>query len=106
MGRLFPVSQRATITEKPPKESYLLVAFISVLVVVHFLFSLAVPLAFIYNEKSLSHLSENVFNIWLCQPIFLAAFLAVVRSKSHKCKVLVYIDVGVSVLQKMIIFLL
>jgi len=91
-------------SEKPPKDSSLLVAFILILVTVHFSFTLAVPFAFIYEVKPL--LSENAFNIWLCQPLFIAIFLMVVKSTSNVCRMLVYIDVGLSVLQKASIFLL
>ncbi len=91
-------------SEKPLKDSSPLVAFILALVVVHFLFTLAFPLAFIYEVKPL--LSENAFNIWLCQPIFIAVCLVAVKSTSRVCRMLVYVDVGLSVLQKASIFLL
>jgi hypothetical protein len=94
-------------SEKPPKESSALVAFISILVIVHFLFTLAIPFAFIYEVKPLQPLlSENAFNIWLCQPVFLAICLMVVKSTSRVCRMLVYVDVGLSILQKASIFLL
>lgn len=91
------MSQSPRTAGTPPKEPSLLVAFISVLVVVHFLFTLAVPIAFIYEIKLF--LSENAFYIWLSQPILIALCLAVVNSTSRACRMLLYIDVGLSLLQ-------
>jgi len=97
-------SMSQNTSEKPPKDSFPLVAFIVILVIGHFLFTLAVPCVFIYEVKP--PFIENAFDIWLCQPIFIAIFLMVVRSTSQACRRLVYIDVGLSVLQKASIFLL
>ena len=92
-------------SEKLPKDSSLLIAFISTLVIVHFLFTLAFPFVFIYEVKLLQPLLYG-FNIWLCQPVFIAICLIVVKSASQVCRTLVYIDVGLSVLQQAIVFLL
>jgi hypothetical protein len=92
-------------SERPQKESYPLVAFIFVLVFVHFLYTLAVPFAFIYEVKLLP-LSDNAFNIWRCQPIFIAICLMIVKSTSRVCRMLVYVDVGLSVLQTASVFFL
>ncbi len=93
-------------SEKPPKESSPLVAFISTLVIVHFLFTLAFPFAFIYEVKPILSVFENAWDIWLCQPLFIAICLIVVKSTSQVCRMLVYIDVALSVLQQASIFLL
>jgi hypothetical protein len=85
-------------SEKPPKESSRLVAFISILVIVHFLYTLALPIAFIYEIKFLPFL-ESAYPVWLCQPVFIATCLWVLKSTSQLCKMLVWIDVGLSVLQ-------
>lgn len=92
-------------SEKPPKDSSLLVVFVFTLVIVHFLFTLAFPFVFIYEVKPLQPLFYG-FNIWLCQPVFIAICLMVVKSTSQVCRTLVYIDVGLSVLQQAIVFLL
>jgi len=91
--------------EKPPKDSSPLIAFIFALVIVHFLFALAFPFVFIYEVKPLQPLLYG-FNIWLCQPVFIAICLMVVKSTSQVCRTLVYIDVGLSVLQQAIVCLL
>lgn len=87
-------------SEKPPRAFYPLAMFISILVAVHFLFTLAFPLAFIYEMKPFLLFSENAWDIWVCQPLFIAIILVAVRSTSKICGMLVYIDVGVSVLQQ------
>ena len=79
--------------------------FVFTLVIVHFLFTLAFPFVFIYEVKPLQPLFYG-FNIWLCQPVFIAICLMVVKSTSQVCRRLVYIDVGLSVLQQAIVFLL
>jgi hypothetical protein len=74
---------------------------------VHFLFTLAFPFAFIYEARLFKPLlSDNAFNIWLCQPIFIAICLIVVKSTSQVCRMLLYVDVGLSVLQQASVVLL
>jgi hypothetical protein len=85
-------------SKERPKEVARLLAFMLVLVILHFLYAFVVPVVFIYGQKPL--LSEYVFDIWICQPILLGICLLVTRSASRVCGILVYIDVGVSVLQK------
>ena len=98
------MSLRQNIAKSQPKEPALLVAVVSVLVIVHFLFMLAVPIAFIYEVKFLQ--SEDAFHVWLCQPLVIAAFLTVINRRWQTCRVLVYIDLGISLLQIISILLL
>jgi hypothetical protein len=94
------------MTNQPSKKSASLVAIILVLVTAHFLFILASSFAFIYDAKSLLSSFEDAWNIWLCQPLLIALCLMVVKSTSQVCRILVYIDVGLSVLQQASVFLL
>jgi hypothetical protein len=107
MVRADPMSQDVP-SKRPPKKASLLVAFILVLVIVHFLFDLAFPIVFIYDMKSLARflLSDTSYYVWLCQPLFIAACLFVAKNNSRVCKRLVYTDIGLSVLQPMNVFLL
>jgi hypothetical protein len=85
----------------------LLAVSISILVTGHFLFTLALPFAFIYEVRLLKPLlSDNVFDIWLCQPLLIAIYLVVVKNTSQACRKLVYVDVSLSVLQQASVFLL
>ena len=87
-------------SEEPPS----FVAVVLVLVVVHFLFMLAVPIAFVYEVKLF--LFRDGFYIWLCQPLFVAAFLTAINRRCKTCGILVYIDVSTSILQIASVFLL
>lgn len=100
------MSQCANTTEKPPKEPSLLVAFILVLVIVHLLFTLVVPIAFIYEIRLLLSFSEDAFYVWLSQPILIAICLKVVNSDSRRCRALLWVDVGLSLPQIASVFLL
>ena len=93
-------------SQKPSKQFSLLAAFILALVIVHFLFTLALPLAFICEVKPFLSFSESAYHVWLCQPVFIALCLAALKSTSQVCRLLLYIDVGLSVLQPASIFLL
>jgi hypothetical protein len=51
------------------------------------------------NKFALVPGRENAFYIWLSQPILIAVCLTVVNGTSRTCRVLLYIDVGLSLLQ-------
>lgn len=101
------MSQSPNTAEKPPEKLSLLTAFIFVLVAVHFLAAIAFPVAFIYEWKFLlSETGEIAFNVWLCQPVLIAVCLMISKRESVFRRTLLYIDIGLSVMQKASIFLL
>jgi hypothetical protein len=92
--------------ETPQRNFSLLTAAILTFVILHFLFTLVVPFAFIYEVKPVLHFAEYAFDIWLCQPVVIAVLLVASRSTSQVCRTLVYIDVVLSFLQKFSVVLL
>lgn len=71
---------------------------LGVLVTVHLVVTIAVPILLIYEAASGKFL-QDVFYLWLRQPILVALCVFLTKSKSAMERRLVYADVGLSVLQ-------